>query len=151
MELKHKTFGSVASVEERPAEQAVMTKSDLQLLIELGSIADEIVIGSLTFVMRSLNASERLELSKFLTQSDPTAEALFDFNIRLLAHAIQSVNGKPLESFFPTKIKGDDDIIRARCDIIASMQTPVISKLLNFHNSITERCDAQFDEEEVKN
>jgi len=151
MELKHKTFGSVSNDQPEQAEKKVMPQDDLEALIELGCIKEEVTIGKLTFVLRSLNATERMELARMLTDT-PTAENLFAFNTRLLALAIQSVNGKPLEKFYPAEhIPQGADVITLRCNIISSMQAPVINKLLECHTSLTERCDAQFDAEQVKN
>jgi hypothetical protein len=153
MELKHKTFGSVSndqSDQPEQAEQKSMPQDDLEALIELGCIKEKVTIGQLTFVLRSLNATERLDLAKMLGDS-PTSETLFEFNTKLLALAIQSVNGKPLEMFYPAEHAQGADVITLRCNIISSMQAPVINRLLECHTELTERCDAQFDAEQVKN
>ena len=150
MELKHKTFGSVSNDRPERTEDKVMPQDDLKNLIELGCIKEEITIGNLTFVLRSLNASERLELAKLIGES-PTTDTLFEFNTKLLALAIQSVNGKPLEALYPSEHAKGMDIITLRCNIISSLQAPVINRLLECHTQLTERCDAQFDVEQVKN
>lgn len=143
MEIKHKTFGSVSS----EPEVKQMAQPDLRSLIELGCIKDETEIGGMVFRMRSLNASERFELAERLG-SDPTPQSLFDCNLRLLAHSIEAVNGVKLEDFYTGK--GEGDLLAVRCSILASLQTPVINKLFDFYQQITERCDAQFGLEQVK-
>lgn len=150
MELKHKTFGSVSDGQSDQAETKAMPQNDLESLIELGCIKEEVTIGNLTFILRSLNATERIELAK-LIGDNPTTESVFAFNTKLLALAIQSVNGRPLEEFYPAEHTKGLDIMTQRCNIISSMQSPVINKLLDCHTSLTKRCDSQFDTEQVKN
>lgn len=150
MELRHKSFGAVGTPQQ---SQEVIKESistdDLQSLIELGCIKDMIQLGTLKFQLRSLNATERVELGKFLGDS-PTSDTLFQFNIKILALSIESINGKPLEAFHPS-FKQDGNIIKLREEIISSMQAPVIAKLLEFYNSIAERSDTQFGTEQIKN
>lgn len=149
--IEHKTFGSVGSVKEPAAQKEQDPQSDLRSLIELGSIIEEKEVNGKVFKMRTLNASERLELAKFLGE-EPTAEKLFQFNVKLISMATQEVDGKPLEHYHPG-FTGDenDDVLGLRYEIVASMQSPVIGELLSFYNDITERSDAQFDIEQVKN
>lgn len=156
MEMKHKTFGTVGSprtlaeTQESKAQESRQTQeSDLQSLIELGCIKDNITLGTLQFRMRSLNATERLDLAKFLGDN-PSVDSLFKFNVKLLAGSIETINGKPLESYHPDFEK-NSDVISMRCEIIAYMQPNVIGKLLDFYNKISERGDATFDIEKIKN
>ena len=147
VELRHKSFGAVGT--QQPEQKEKMPVSDLQSLIELGCIRDSITLGDLTFELRSLNATERINLAKFLGDK-PEEDTLFKFNIRLLALTIEAVNGKPLESFHPD-FKSGLDCISLREEIVSSLQAPVIAKLLNFYNEISNRSDAQFDAEQIKN
>lgn len=149
MELRHKSFGAVGTPQQPQLEQEQTHVDDLQSLIELGCIKDIIQLGSLSFQMRSLNATERVELGKFLGDS-PSSDTLFQFNIKILALSIELVNGKPLETFHPG-FKPNVDVIKCREEIISSMQAPVIAKLLEFYNSIAERSDTQFGTEQIKN
>lgn len=143
-ELKHSTFGTVST---QKKEEKFMNTNDLQSLIELGCIRDNVKIGDKVFGMRSLNAMERLELSKFIGK-DPTAEKLFIFNAKLLAIAIETVNNIPFENF---NNNSELDPISRKQELISVMQSPVLGRLLEFYNSITQRCDAQFTVEDVKN
>ncbi|MFA5048982.1 MAG: hypothetical protein WC516_08215 [Patescibacteria group bacterium] len=149
MELRHKSFGAVSTPQQSEQKEQTPVVDDLQSLIELGCVKDKVQLGTLNFQLRSLNATERLELGKFLGDN-PTGDMLFQFNIKLLALSIESVNGKPLESFHPS-YKTNVDVIQLREEIISSMQAPVITKLLEFYNSIAERSDAQFGSEQIKN
>jgi len=149
-ELKHSVFGTVGSSEPKVSEQKEPTRmsvDDLQSLIELGCVRDQVEINGRTFSMRTLNAMERLELAKFLGD-EPTAERLFDFNTKLLAVSIETVDGLPFEDFHSNPKL---DPIQRKQELLAVMQSPVLGKLLEFYNEITERCDAQFDLEEIKN
>jgi hypothetical protein len=149
MEIRHKSFGAVSTPPQQPEQKEQMSIDDLQSLIELGCIKDNLQLGKLNFQLRSLNATERIELAKFLGEN-PTGEKLFHFNIRLLALTIESVNDKPLETYSPAYGQSAD-VLALREEIISSMQAPVIAKLLEFYNNIAERSDAQFQTEQVKN
>ena len=148
VELRHKTFGAVSSAPLAP-EVKDSVVNDLQSLIELGCVKDSIKLGDLEFTLRSLNASERIDLSKFLGDT-PAGDSLFQFNIRLLSLAIESINGKSLESFHPA-FDANKDVFILRSEIISSLQAPVISKLLEFYNSIAERSDKNFESVLIKN
>ncbi len=75
-------------------------------------------------------------------------QELFSFNLKLLAMAIESVNGQPLESLHPQP-SGDE--LAIKMDIVAALQTPVITKLIDAYTKIMDRCDKQFGLEQVKN
>lgn len=149
VEIRHKSFGAVGTTQQ-PEKKETISLNDLQSLIELGCVRDTIALGTLKFELRSLNATERVNLAKFLGET-PTENILFQFNIKLLALSIESVDGKSLESFHPEYNKQGSDIVVMREEIISSMQAPVIAKLLNFYNEIANRSDAQFDSEQIKN
>jgi hypothetical protein len=124
-----------------------MQIGDLQSLIELGSIRDKIEVNGRKFGMRTLNAMERMSLANFLGDK-PNAEKLFEFNIKLLAMAIEDVDGQLLENFHTNL---DLDPIERKQDLLRVMQSPVLGRLLEFYNQLTKRCDSQFDIEEIKN
>ena len=143
-EIRHKVLGTVGAAEKKE----VMTEVDLKSLIELGCIKDVVKIGGFEFTIRSLSTTERFELSKeFGDKEQLSNEDQFNFNVKLLSFSIESVNGKPLEDLHPN----EQDIFKAKMEIISALQTPVISKLLEFCSSIMQRCDAQFSAEQVKN
>ena len=149
VELSHKILGTVGAPKEPEAQKPQMNDLDLQSLIELGCIRDIVQIDNLTFVMRSLNAAERIELSNAAVEEN--IDKVFAFNAKLLAMSIETVNGRPLESFHPSNASDNAGTLGLKVDIIMSMQTPVISRLLSFYQEITERCDKQFTVEQVKN
>jgi hypothetical protein len=124
-----------------------MSETDLKSLIDLGCIRDSINIGNTIFVMRTLNVSERISLSSFIGEDQDTQKQ-FDFNVKLLAIAIETVNGKLLEELHPDTEK---DSILAKIDLLSAMQPPVLAKLLEFYTEITKRADTQFTLEQVKN
>jgi hypothetical protein len=148
-EMKHSVFGTsgVPSVPKEPEQKENVSLNDLQSLVELGCVRDEIKIGEKTFGLRSLNITERKDLSEFLG-NDESEQHIFEFNIKLLAMSVETVNGIPLENFH-NNIDLDPTIRKQ--ELISVMQTPVVAKLLTFYNEIMGRCDKQFDLEEVKN
>lgn len=142
VEIRHKTLGVIGAEKEEP-----MKITDLQSLIELGCIKEEVEIGNFKFVLRSLSASERISLSKEISEESKENE-MFDFNVKVLAMAIESVNGKPLEELYPDNY---NDALKAKMNIIASLQTPIISKLISVYSSLIDKCDKQFTLGQVKN
>ena len=64
-ELLHQKFNAKSNTNEQNQIEEIK-EDDLESLINLGCIIDEIKIGDKTFKMKSLNASERFDLSKSL-------------------------------------------------------------------------------------
>lgn len=147
VELKNDIFGKIGTPIEQSSVQKQMNTDDLKSLIELGSIKDKIEISGREFSMRTLNALERISLANFLG-NEPSAEKLFEFNIKLLATAIENVDNQPLENFHT---ESNLNPIERKQDLLRVMQTPVLGRLLEFYNQLTKRCDSQFDIEEIKN
>lgn len=148
-DLKHGVFGSAnpQQRQEEPKEEPKM--ADLRALIELGCIKDSIEVAGMTFVMRTLGEKEKLDVSQILLSKEvPDAKELFEFNVRVLASSIVSVNGVSLENMHP-ELEGDP--LAKKMEILSNMQSPVLGKLLEFYETITKRCDDQYSAEEVKN
>ncbi len=143
VELSHKSLGSVKS-----EKKEAMSNVDLQSLIELGSIKDSITIGKIEFVLRSLSASENIELQKNYPK-EPTEEQLFDLNLRILAMSIDKVNGQDLETLHPDKSRTDK--IEKRIEILAAMQNSVLNELLAFFIELKTRSNKDFGVDQVKN
>jgi hypothetical protein len=152
-ELYHGTFGATGGKKTEQtapeAQKPKMTDIDLRSLIELGCIRDNIVIGDITFTMRSLNISERLETLTFLGES-PDAQRLFEFNMRVLAMSVEAANGKQFETFHPRFEEGGEPTALKR-ELVVAMQPPVLNKLMDFYAEITGRSEAQFSAGQVKN
>lgn len=146
--LEHKSFKSMNTTQEKPQN----SNDDLRSLIELGCIIDSISIGGKTFELKTMNAFERMQLVGTLSD-DVTSEEMFDFNNRLLASVVKSVNGKSLECLHPQyDPQAEDDIkFRLKVGIIEKMHVPVINKLLDFHEELMKRSETQFETEQVKN
>lgn len=147
-ELRHKVLGTVGAPTEPEKTKEPMSETNLQSLIELGCIKDTVEIDSFHFTLRSLSATERFELAKQFNTENLSDDQQFEFNIKLLATAIESVNGIPLEDLHPNQ---EGDILSSKVQIVSTLQTPVIAKLLDFYASIMKRCDSQFDIGQVKN
>lgn len=156
VEMKHGVFGSIGKTEskpEQPEQPAKPTaKTDLRSLVELGCIRDNVSIGDMTFTLRSLNSSERMAAMNMVGEEDLKPQQLFDFNVLILSMAVETVNGVPLEQVFLNG-GGDPNVdpVEAKKAIVANMQHSVIARLIQSYNSITERADAQFTAEQVKN
>jgi hypothetical protein len=139
------SIGSLGVSKEKPA----MAVGDLKSLIELGCIRDELIIDGKTFKFRTLSSSERVRLVSVLGTETLTQEKLYEFNLNLLAHGLDSVNDKPLETYHPDFGPGKDTH-HQKLEILSFMQTPVINKLLEFYNELIARCDSQFSVDTLK-
>jgi hypothetical protein len=131
-------------------EVVPMKKNDLLSLIELGCLKQSVKIGDKTFVIRSLNTSERMYLSELDMLKESVALTAKDFlvlNIKILALAIETVDGVLLEDFHSDVSK---DPLQRREEILANMQTAVLEKLIKEFNDLSTRASAQFDVEELK-
>lgn len=147
-ELSHEVFGSSNSQKKEDAGKDI-EQDDLQSLIELGCIIDKKTIGDKIFELRSLSAIETMEITK-MAGDKPSPEDIFELNVFILAKTIKSINGKSLESYYPGEIN-ENGVIDIKMNIIKSMQLNVIAELLKFYNEITERCNSNFDLDQVKN
>jgi len=143
-QVTHNVFGSVgtASAQEKQADPNV----DLKSLIELGCIRDSKKIGDMTFYLKTLNLVDRVRLTSTLTP-DSTREEFVDFQINLLASAIENIDGKTLESLHPDQTM---DPFKRKVDIVAAFQSPVTNALMRLYDEMLKRCDAQYDLEQIK-
>jgi hypothetical protein len=148
VELRHKTLGAVGAPIESKEKEEPMSNIDLQSLIELGCIKEEVGIGNVKFLLRSLSATERMALAREFGSETLSDDALFNFNIKLLAMSIETINGQPLASFHPDP---SQDELQVKAEIVSALQPPVIAKLLDSYANISARCDKQFGLEQVKN
>lgn len=147
-EMRHNSLGSISTAKKvEISEKPKMAENDLRSLIDLGCVRDSITIGNMTFTMKTLNVSERLSLTSALGEN-PDNQKLFDFNTQILAMSIESVNGELFENFHPDK---GENPLSLKKQLLLNMQPQVISKLLEFYTKITERGDAQFSTEQIKN
>jgi len=142
-QVTHNVFGSVGTA---PVQEKVDPNVDLKSLIELGCIRDHKKIGEMTFFLKTLNLVDRVRLTSTLSP-DSTREELVDFQINLLANAIESVDGKSLESLHPDQ---EMDPFKRKIDIIAAFQSPVTNALMKLYEDMIKRCDAQYDIEQIK-
>jgi len=148
-ELYHNTFGASGGKKAEVPEKPKMADVDLRSLIELGCIRDDIAIGNIVFTMRTLNISERLETLNFLG-IEPDSQKMFEFNMRVLAMAVESANGKRLETLHPD-FTDSGDFITMKKSLITAMQPAVLNKLMEFYTKISERGESQFSTEQIKN
>ena len=144
-QVTHSIFGSVGE----PAKSEDKQKTtDLKSLIELGTIIEDVQIGGHTFTLKTPPFIERVRLSSTLnTNKEVSEEDVVNFQINVLAHSLEKINGIPLEDWHPDK--NMDPIIR-RVEIISTFQAPVISSLTKKYKEIVSKCDMQFDVEQIK-
>lgn len=146
VEIKHNVLGVVGAPEEKEERQD-MTATDLKSLIELGCIRESVEIDGRVFVMKTLGSLDRVKLAGEYNQDATDAEK-FIYNIQMLAYSLESIDGKPTESYHSSPKK---DILGTKMEIIGALQMPVIVRLLAQLTKMMERCDAQYDIGEIKN
>lgn len=140
-EILHKNFSMQPQTKEEPQKEL-----DLTNLIELGCVKDSLVLGNMTFVLRSLSFDEKIELKPLLPSDGESFEKL---NIKILSLSIESVNGKRFEDFHPEKDVRKDVVVMKE-EIIRNLQPSVLGKLLEFYAQIDQRSENIFDKAQIK-
>lgn len=134
-----------------PQEQL---QSDLSLLVTTGQIREEYVVGGFKFVLRTLTAKENNEVLAAVANTDDDLGKLGALRICVLARAIDTVNGVPLEHC-PGGDSGLQGMAR-RENLLGLFQLQMIVKLFDHYAEMLERSEAVFnnaveDEEVLKN
>lgn len=132
----------------QPIEQL---QADLSQLISTGSIVEEKVVGGFKFRLHTLNARENNEVLTSTLNAKSDLEKLGNLRITVLARAIETVNGVPLE-----QVPGVDNklpVIQRREKLIGSLQLGLVVELFNLYTNMLERSEQVFktatDNEEV--
>jgi hypothetical protein len=160
-ELTHKTVGTVGSApvrdivppqaihepqdRQQPAEEAV-SPVDLRALIELGRISDSITLGGMTFELETLDDKEQEDILK-LTDGGLSADSFVTIRRIVVAKAVQSVNGRPLEAL--SSAEGDG--FQRKLSIVTAMQSHVVERLYEFYEQLVARSKGAIEPEQVKN
>lgn len=139
-EILHKNFSM------QPQAKEEVKELDLTNLIELGCVKDSLVLGNMTFILRSLSFDEKIELKPLIPKDGESFESL---NIKVLSLCIESVNGKKLEDFHPEK-DVRKDVFKMKEEIIRNLQPSVLGKLLGFYAEIDQRSENIFNKEQIK-
>lgn len=128
--------------EEMPIPPIEQLQADLSQLISTGSIIEEKQFAGFTFRMRTLNARENNEVLTSTLSVKDDLEKLGRIRIAVLARAIETVNGVPLE-----QVPGVDmklPIIQRREALIGNLQLTMVVELFNTYTGMLERSEQVF-------
>ncbi len=130
------------SIEEIPVPPIEQLQADLSQLISTGSIVEEKQFAGFTFRMRTLNARENNEVLTSTLSVKDDLEKLGRIRIAVLARAIDTVNGVPLE-----QVPGVDTklpVMQRRENLIGNLQLTMVVELFNTYTSMLERSEQVF-------
>ena len=117
-------------------------QSDLSLLINTGQIREETVVGGFKFALRTLNTQENNEVLVAVGSVVDDLGKLGVLRIAVLARAIETANGVPLEG-----IPGGDTTltgVRRREHLLGLFQLQMVVKLFDTYSEMLERSEAVF-------
>ena len=127
-------------------------QTDLRQLVFVGKLSEDVVVGGFTFALTTLTSKENndaLQRSRYVPGDLHTMGVL---RIAVLARAIESVNGVPLESLY----QGGNEklsIMDRRETVIGNWQQAFMTDLWMKYNDLLERSEAAFTvpEDDLKN
>lgn len=125
---------------------AAKERAKLDNLFMLGYLEEEVKIGDFVFKFKTLSNAENEAVATFLSKGQGGTEDLFITQNVILAHAIISVNGNPLEEL--SDVEGT--LIEQRVNVLKRLQTPVVTKLMNFYGELTQQVREEISEEDLK-
>lgn len=127
---------------------------DLSLLALTGKVTDEIIVKGFKFSVRTLTARENNEVLREVSQIKDDLEKLGCLRIAILARAIESVNGVPLEQL-PGTDQQMKDIVQRKEKFLGDLQLAMLVRLFDKYTSMLERSENLFsaltEEEPLKN
>lgn len=128
---------------------SAINMADLRDLVNVGKITHEERILNYVFNFNTLNSEEVTEAFAAVDLV-PNASDLTKFNvlaIQLLARAVVSVNGHPLESLCQNE---KADTLERRLIVVKSWQQTLLNKLFDIYSNLAERGQSLIAEESKK-
>lgn len=130
--------------------QTQQLQADLSLLATTGRIEEEVVVGGFKFKLASLTSGEQDDVvSAVSLVSGDDLVKLGQLRLQILARAIRSVNGVPLENLYQGPDKHPEGVsIRAvekRMVILRSWQLAFTVKLFDEYSKVLERSEKAFE------
>lgn len=131
----------------QPAPPAAPTSSqpiqaDLSQLVTKGRIEEEVNLGGFVFRLSTLTSKENAEALDSMTNVNSEIVRMTKLTIAILARAIVTVNGTPLENLY----QGQQTLTReqAREEVVGSWQQGLVGELFNHYSDMMERSGAAF-------
>jgi len=169
-EFSHSVFGSVGRAErpEVPAHQPAavaqpqpvpqgipdeqpMANDDLRLLIECGKVTDTIEIDGQRFQLSTMADEAQEEIFRKFSAAAADVGSFVELRRTVVATAIDTMNGRPLESIYPADAPPQPDAFGAKLALVRLMQPPVVDRLYAFHDELLKRSKQKVEPEQVKN
>lgn len=118
-------------------------QSDLSLLVTTGLIREEAVVGGYKFVLKTLTTAENNQVLAAVASVDDDLGKLGVLRIAVLARAVETVNGVPLEN-----VPGGDpnvtDKMAKRENLLGLFQLQMVTKLFQVYAEMLERSEKIF-------
>jgi len=130
-------------VVEQPQEQPL--QYDLSLLALTGEVNEEVVVGGFKFRLRTLTARENNEVLREVAQVQDDLEKIGCLRIAVLARAVVTVNGVPLE-----RVPGTDqeikNVVERKNVFLGNLQLAMLVRLFNTYTDLLEHSEGIFDD-----
>lgn len=145
----------------QPVVQPQQLQSDLSLLATTGRIEQDVVVGGFKFKLASLTSGEQDDVvSAVSLVSGDDLVKLGQLRLQILARAIRTVNGVPLENLYQGPDKHPEGLpirtVEKRLMVLRSWQLSFTVKLFDEYSQVLERSEKTFeaaseDDELLKN
>ena len=126
------------------SQQIEQLQSDLSLLVLAGRIEEEVVVGGFKFKIATLTTGEQQEVLAD-SKAGVTGDELVKYGqlkVQVLARAIRSVNGVPLESLYQGS--GNLNPIDKKVAFLKTLQMALLSRLFDVYSEMFNRSEQVF-------
>tara|TARA_B100000131_G_scaffold301791_1_gene324319 strand:- start:1222 stop:1686 length:465 start_codon:yes stop_codon:yes gene_type:complete len=129
-----------------------LSAPNLRDLVFLGSVEDTVRIGNFEFKIRTLNGKQQKAALSLTMQKDDD-ERLAVLRSAILASAIVSVNGAPLESAYEDLNPDGPNLsdLDKKISVVESLQTSVVDRLYLRYDELTKLANDDVEEDALKN
>jgi len=119
-------------------------QSDLSLLATAGKVVDETIVGGFKFKMHTLTTIENNEAIAAASFANDQLLKINQIQLSILARAIDSVNGVPLENLYANPTGEKLSRVQRREAVVGSWQQSLTTELFNFYDGMLQRSNAAF-------
>jgi len=112
-------------------------KKDVMQLMYVGHIEETVDVAGYKFLLCTLNTSEDIAVLNAVQHLTGAAQVA-QMQVEILARAIKSVNGSPLESLNTSK-EQNPSVVAKRVAVVSSWQIGLMSKIFGEYNKLVER------------
>lgn len=141
----------------REASSAIKnSKSRIEMLMGLTSASEEVDIGGVKFVLRTLKTRERNKISERVLLAKSNLVGLVESKLLTLAYAISTIDGVDVDVFFnitASRYETEDDLMSERIRYLEMLEEFVVDTLHKQYVTMSNRISDKYgikDEESAK-